>query len=633
MAVKVDVKRITAQFRSIQKSRINDCISDLRETLRPPEDIETSDWAEKYRFLPAEAAAIPGRWSNDPVPHLIEPMNVVNDPEIEELTLMWSAQMAKTECILNICLSRADINPGPMMFIQPTLSMAEAFSKDRIATTIRDTPRLRKIFGDEKSRNSGSTILHKPFIDGHLTITGANSPSSFVSRPIRDVYGDEFDQWVMDLGGQGDPGKIISKRTATFKDRLLAFTSTPTIKDFSKIEKRFKQSDQRYRHVKCPHCGKYQKLNFKNVKWDKDKETGEHLPDTAYYVCDHGGCIITEDEKFDMLQTGVWIATMPTRKHAGFHINELYSNFRTWGEVVEDFLAAKNDVHALKAFVNLSLGMPFEMAGHRPNWKRLYDRREDFEFGVVPEGVEMLTSGVDIQRDRIEVFIWGWRRDHQSYLVDHRVIEGDPTNPKDKTWKTLDKMIFADWVDYKGMKWKVAKWAVDSGKWTQTVYNFCRKYPGRVLAIKGYDSQSQIISNPKDAEVQIGKKKKKLGFKRYVVGTDMLKDLLYAFLMQEKPLDGEEYPGGFVHLPEVGEDICKQLCAEVKIENKTKKGFKWEKKGPNEAMDCWGYARAAASHEGMDRFNDRDWDNYVKSLHAVSKPRTDKRKRTEESIW
>ena len=60
--------------------------------------------------------------------------------------------------------------------VQPTLAMAEAFSKDRIAPMLRDTPALRGKVADPKSREAGSTIYHRRFIGGHLTMVGSNSP-------------------------------------------------------------------------------------------------------------------------------------------------------------------------------------------------------------------------------------------------------------------------------------------------------------------------------------------------------------------------------------------------------------------------------------------------------------------------
>jgi len=267
-------------------------------------------------------------------------MDALGDPTVEAVVIMSSAQIGKTEIINNVVGYHIHLDPAPILLLQPTLEMAEAWSKDRFAPMLRDTRALHGLVRDPRSRDSGNTLLHKRFPAGHITMAGANSPASLASRPIRLVLCDEVDRYPVSAGAEGDPVSLARKRSTTFWNRKLLLTSTPTIKGASRIESAFEQSDQRRYHVGCPHCGEYQVLKWQQVRWNTDpqKEGDEkHQPATAVYVCETNGCIITDADKPDMLKSGRWIADAPFSGTAGFHINELYSPWVTFAQMVTEF--------------------------------------------------------------------------------------------------------------------------------------------------------------------------------------------------------------------------------------------------------------------------------------------------------
>ena len=47
-------------------------------------------------------------------------------------------------------------------------------------------------------------------------------------------------------------------------------TSTPTIKDFSRIEQEYLESDQRRYYIPCVHCGHMQYLKWSQIKWENN---------------------------------------------------------------------------------------------------------------------------------------------------------------------------------------------------------------------------------------------------------------------------------------------------------------------------------------------------------------------------
>ena len=181
-------------------------------------------------------------------------MDAFNDPDIQRIVVMTSSQVGKTEILLNAIGYYIDQDPSPMLIVQPTLQMGQSFSKDRLASMIRDTDKIKDCVKDARSRDSGNTTMHKKFAGGHLSIVGSNSASGLASRPIRILLMDEVDRYEQSAGAEGSPISLAVARTKTFWNRKIFMCSTPTIKGLSAIETAFEESDKRYFHVPCPEC-------------------------------------------------------------------------------------------------------------------------------------------------------------------------------------------------------------------------------------------------------------------------------------------------------------------------------------------------------------------------------------------
>ncbi len=204
-------------------------------------------------MLSAESASEAGQWRTSRAPYQKEIMDTINDHRIHTIVFMKSAQVGATEILNNIVGYFIDQDPSPTLVLQPTLAMAQAWSKDRLANMIRDCDRLRFKVKDPRSRDSGNTVLSKKFPGGNINIVGSNSPSGLASRPIRILLCDEVDRYELSAGSEGDPINLAMKRTTTFWNRKVFITSTPTIKGISRIETAFEESDKRHYHVPCPH--------------------------------------------------------------------------------------------------------------------------------------------------------------------------------------------------------------------------------------------------------------------------------------------------------------------------------------------------------------------------------------------
>ena len=212
--------------------------------LKPPPNLTLSQWADNFRRLSAEASAAQGRWNTDNAPFQREIMDAIGDVHIRKVVAMMCAQSGKTDgLILNTVGFYMNYYPAPIMVVQPTVSLGESFSKDRLTTMIRDTPVLRGLV-DNKSRYSGNTIMKKNFSGGQLTIVGANSPTDLRGRPIKVLLADEVDAYKVSAGKEGDPVMLAEQRQTTFWDYKTVLISTPTTKNASRILDEFNASTQ-----------------------------------------------------------------------------------------------------------------------------------------------------------------------------------------------------------------------------------------------------------------------------------------------------------------------------------------------------------------------------------------------------
>jgi phage terminase large subunit GpA-like protein len=549
----------------------------IAKALTPPPDLTVSQWADTSRKLSSEASAEAGQWNTNRAPYQRGMMDAVNDPSIETVCIMSSAQIGKTELLNNVVGYYIDHDPAPLLVLQPTLAMSEAWSKDRLAPMLRDCPTLRDKVQDPKSRNSGNTLLHKTFAGGHITMAGANSPASLASRPIRIVLCDEVDRYPSSAGTEGDPVSLAKKRTATFWNRKIILTSTPTVKHESRIEAEFEKSDKRRYFMPCPHCDFKQIFKWSNIVFDK-----ENLDEDVYYSCENG-CVIEEKDKHKMLARGEWIAECETRGRAGFHLNELYSPWRKWREVVQDFLEAKDDPELLKTWTNTSMGETFEIKGVEIAGDEVYHRGEAYDEDVIPDGVLFLTAAVDTQGDRLEAQIYGWGENKERWVFPVKIFWGDAG--KKEVWNDLDQWLLKTRGGLN--KFKIACCLVDSGGHnTSEVYAFCKaRQKRRVFAIKGSSQHgAPLVSKPS----QVGKERAML----YSIGTVAGKDAV------KSSLSITEQGAGYVHFShDLDDEYFNQL---VKSEvRRTKRiqgaivGFYQQKRDRNEGLDLAVYNIAA----------------------------------------
>jgi phage terminase large subunit GpA-like protein len=557
---------------------------DLMATFEPPPDITVSTWADAERRLSSEASAEPGPWRTARAEYQRGIMDAIHDPSAQTIVIEGSAQFGKTEILLNLLGYHVDLDPCPILIVQPTLEMAQAFSKDRLSPMLRDTPALRGRVQDERMRDASSTLLRKAFPGGHLTLAGANSPASLASRPIRIVLADDVDRFPTVVSEEGDPLDLAIKRTTTFWNRKILIASTPTIQGLSRIEAWYDLSDQRRYHVPCPLCGAMHVLTWKQVRWT------DRNPETAYLVCPACEGRITNADRAAMIRAGEWRATAPFRGIAGFHVWECYSPWVSLSEIVSKFLEAnQKGRESLRVFVNTALGETWQDEATQVEPHTLLARAEDFA-AEVPAGACCLTAGVDTQDDRLEVVVIGWGPGEESWIVDARTLPGDPQ--RKEPWAMLDEVLATPYQHETGAKLPVLATCIDSaGHRTDHVYDYVRQRQHlRVFATVGRDGDRPIVSAP--AQKRTGRNPRPVAL--YTIGVDMCKALLMSRFHLVAP------GPGYLHLPSghpgVHDEFVAQLTSE-KLVTKYVKGIPsrmWvQTRARNEALDATILALAA----------------------------------------
>jgi phage terminase large subunit GpA-like protein len=504
-------------------------------------------------------------------------MDACSDPNIKQVVIMSGAQLGKSEALLNIIGYHIEHDPSPILLMQPTVEMAQSFSKDRITSgLLSTTPSLRGKVKDPRARDSGNTTLHKTFPGGALSMVGANSPAGLASRPIRIVLCDEVDRYPVSAGEEGDPVALATKRAMTFWNRKIVLVSTPTDKGASRIESAYQESDQRQYYVPCPHCDHMQTLRWAQVQWTEKKAS------TAAYYCEECGAAWSDVQRHKAVSNGRWVAAAPFYGIAGFHISSLYSPWVSIPDAVDEFLKSKRDPMRLKTWINTFLGETWEEQGDQVDEMDLIERSENWG-DELPEEVLLLTAGVDVQDDRLEVEIVGWGRGEESWSIAYETMYGDPSSAE--LWNRLD-ITLARKFDHPRGEMVIRSVCVDSGgHYTQQVYNYARLRSGRrVFAIKGIGGEGKpIVGRP--TKNNIGK------INLFPVGTDTAKELVYARLKIRE--EGE----GYCHFP-VGrsDEYFRMLTAEKKVTRyfKGRPRTEWAKvRTRNEALDCRVYATAA----------------------------------------
>ncbi|EAX7088004.1 phage terminase large subunit family protein [Salmonella enterica] len=592
-----------------QASNANRAITNGLIALHIPVPLTAVQWADEYYYLPKESSYTPGKWETLPFQTAI--MNSMGNDRIRTVNLIKSARVGYTKMLLGVEGYFIEHKSRNSLLFQPTDSSAEDFMKSHVEPTIRDVPVLLKLAPWFGRKHRDNTLTLKRFSSGvGFWCLGGAAAKNYREKSVDVVCYDELSSFEPDVEKEGSPTLLGDKRIEGSVWPKSIRGSTPKIKGTCQIEKAANESAHFMRfYVPCPHCGEEQYLKFGDsdtpfgLKWEKGK------PETVYYLCEHNGCVIRQSEldqtegRWICDNTGMWTCDGLTFYSAGgeeippprsitFHIWTAYSPFTTWVQIVYDWLDALKDPNGVKTFINTTLGEPYEEpVAEKLDYELLMEKV--CHYGAqVPMRVVYLTAGIDSQKNRFEIYVWGWAPGEEAFLIDKIIIMGRPDD--ENTLLRVDAAINRKYRHADGTDMSISRVCWDTGGIDQDIVYKRSKKHGifRVLPIKG----ASVYGKP---VITMPKKRNQNGVFLCEVGSDTAKELLYARMkLPAAPMGQEEpYSVRFPDNPDVFTDVeAKQLVAEELVEKVVGGKIKllWDARGRrNEALDCLVYAYAA----------------------------------------
>lgn len=477
------------------------------QVLRPPQKLALSAWVEKHVVLPSSLAAHPGRmrlW-----PHQKAIADSIGDAAVERVSILKSVRIGYTQLLVSAIGHFTANDPGPVLVVLPAEQDCRDLMVGNIEPVFAESPLLRAaLTSDESGRD---TLYQRRFPGGSLKLVSARAPRNLRGHTAKVLLLDEVDAFEVDVRGEGDPVILAERRTLSYGDRKIVMGSTPVHESTSRIVRAYEKSDQRVYECACPSCGAFTELKWGHIEWQPDQ------PATAAFRCPHCEDLIDEKHKPQMVAGGHWRVTRPDmRGHHGYRMNALISLLpnASWPRLAAEFLEAKKNPDTLKVFVTTLLAEPWRDEGEELDESALASRVESFDLDHIPAEVLVITAGVDVQDDRVEITTTGWTKEGEALVLAHEIVWGSPL--ANDTWAEIDDLLKRNWRHPNGGLLKIDAAIVDSGSGghTDAVYAFCKPRTGRrIMAGKG-------VSGFQRPAIQLSKAR---DIRLILIGVDALK--------------------------------------------------------------------------------------------------------------
>lgn len=552
--------------------------------LSPPEQLTVSEWAEKYRMLDSKSSAMPGPWSNDVTPYLTGVMDEFNNYETEKIIFVKPTQIGGTEALQNMIGYIVMQDPAPTMIVYPTDTLAKSVSENRLQPMLKATPEIAKKFDEN------SSLLELQFDGMYLSLAGSNSPSGLASKPIRFLMMDEVDKYPGASSKEADPIKLATERTKTFHNKKIYITSTPTLKTGHIWKEKEGADIEKHYFVPCPHCGEFIEFKFQNIRFPDDEGMSyADRAEFATYVCQECGCVITDNDKHNMLKLGEWRVVHHRTKYVrnvAFWINTLYSPFVRWSDIAKEFLSTKDDPEDFQNFVNSWLAEPWEDTKLKTSAELVLERQTELPSYMLPKWTKLLTAGVDVQENSLYWTIRAWG----NYLTSQNIAHGQALS-----FEEIDRVMNAQYMTEDGDPMVVNLCLIDSGDQTDMVYDFCAYHSDYALPVKG--SSHAQLSHYKLSKVNKADSKA-YGMQLVLVDGGKYKDMIAGRMRRP---NGR---GSWMVYNGCDMEYATQVTAEHKVNVKTPSGTKqvWQPKhshSDNHYLDAEVYSLAAADVLGV----------------------------------
>lgn len=589
------------------------------------------EWASKNRVY-GPSTGVPGRRNPMLSPSLVSLGRAVVCGLYTRVVGVTSAQMGKTDTVLDVTGQRLDQRPTPIIYVGPSRDFITDQFEPRVKAMINECETL----SDKLIRGRREKKTRKVISGVTLRLASGGSSAALKSDPAGLGIVDEYDEMSRSIRGQGDPLGLVEARGETYSDYVTLVTSTPgkgvceTEKDpvngleffavadprevESQIWRLFQEGTRHHWATPCPQCGDVFIAMRKHLKWPPGS-TGAQANRDAYVECPNG-CVI-EDDRADhsdyldstpgkMNTAGFMIAPGQTIEDARAGINApenstysqwssgLWSPFVSWGARAERMVKAEmsGEEDKIQTAVNANFGEIYSagIGSEMPEWEELLKHRTAHPPGSLHRGMIRVVMGVDVQKRGLYYTIRGFGSRGTSWLVEHGYLIGETA--LDDVWDQLATIIMSP-ID--GIH--IERAFIDAGYRpdkpgagsVHRVYDFCRIHSPVAVPCKTKSNTGGRPFTISKIEVKPDGKNRPFSIGLAMLDPDHFKSLVHTRV--KTPLGAM---GAFYLHADADEDYARQVLSEVRIVHPGKPKPEWKPiRADNHFFDCECLAAAA----------------------------------------
>ena len=403
-----------------------------------PKKESVTEWTVKNHYLKRTGSYL----SYKKYPFMLAPTDSMGRlHDTFEVVIMCPAQASKTTAIMNFIGWSLKYQRENILVILDNANNAQKLAKNRVKPFLMDVCHLLDDTERQQSADKSNSAVNIALASGvNLMLGSAKSASDLCSQPCAFVLLDEVDRYV-ELSGEGDPVTLASARTKTYRNSMIVCTSTPTVKDDSRIMSQWKLGTAERWGVICSTCQHFFSPLWKDIDWaDPDK------PTTACPTC---GEVWAESDIIGMEHKYEQTNPSPIHDEYGrimrsYAINGLLMHDQTTWKALKqlEIAAIQTSESAIQSFYNTRLGevyeRPTEMRIDPDILSRCASCRYDDQ--SLPSDILAIVISSDTHDDCLYLLTAGFSSDGERvYLIRYDILMGDPDDKH--VWAQYDRLM------------------------------------------------------------------------------------------------------------------------------------------------------------------------------------------------
>jgi len=532
-----------------------------------------SKWIERNINIPHGQGTEAGytRVSYEYDPSMPDVINAMQSPTNREIVLCYASQCGKSFLMQALRAIRQYIHGASCLWVLPHSDLLIRYS-NRIRKFFRANPDVGMLPGKRDH-----TIREFRFADGSDIVFGlATAPATLAEKPCPDVWFDEIDE-IREL--VFDPAKLAADRQRNFPTTRRTVTACTPKYEHRGSYAMYKTSRRHERNYPCPHCNAWQPLVFERLRWDADVSN-------AWYECQECNGHITDNHRYALLSAGRWECLDPGMPDTvmGYRRTAFDTRAETFLSIAREWRDCKGRPDRLRNFFCSWMASPRDVVAAGEGAAGQVDRaRAGYTRGTVPDGVMVITCGIDAGADGYSWIVVGWGYNGVMWVLDYGITEGITSQQHGISLRSL----LTAFAGLYGQRWRGG--LIDSGWNTPIIYELSRALP-QVLPCKGFSYAHGVrwatgyrIEQARHTPVRLVE-----------LLTDHWQDILQSYM------DG----AGALWMPSnVGDDLVRHLSNEVRRTVVTPRGSRevWQRRysnAPQHYRDALCYAIAAGHITG-----------------------------------